>query len=41
MVATSPGQVLAGLIRRTLPEVRVASCGSMADLSAAKSLVAG
>jgi [acyl-carrier-protein] S-malonyltransferase len=35
-----PGTVLAGLVRRTLPEVKVASFGSMADLSAAHALVA-
>jgi [acyl-carrier-protein] S-malonyltransferase len=35
-----PGQVLAGLVRRTLPDVRVASFGSVGDLAAAESLVA-
>jgi [acyl-carrier-protein] S-malonyltransferase len=35
-----PGNVLAGLVRRTLPDVNVASFGSLADLDAASSLVA-
>jgi [acyl-carrier-protein] S-malonyltransferase len=34
-----PGGVLAGLVRRTLPEVHVASFGSLADLPAARALV--
>lgn len=34
-----PGQVLAGLVKRTLPEARVASFGSLADLDAARALV--
>ena len=34
-----PGQVLAGLVKRTLPEARVASFGSLADLDAARTLV--
>jgi [acyl-carrier-protein] S-malonyltransferase len=34
-----PGQVLAGLVRRTLPGVKVASFGSMADLPAARTLL--
>ena len=36
-----PGDVLAGLVRRTLKDVKVASFGSLADLDAAASLVAG
>ncbi len=36
-----PGNVLTGLVRRTLPEVKVASFGSLADLPAAQALVAG
>ena len=36
-----PGNVLAGLVRRTLPDVQVASFGSMADLDAAEAVVAG
>jgi [acyl-carrier-protein] S-malonyltransferase len=36
-----PGQVLAGLVRRTLPTVKIASFGSLADLPAAESLVHG
>jgi [acyl-carrier-protein] S-malonyltransferase len=36
-----PGAVLAGLVRRTLPEMPVASFGSMADLPAVQALVAG
>ena len=35
-----PGQVLAGLVRRTLPDVRVASFGAPGDLPAAESLIA-
>jgi [acyl-carrier-protein] S-malonyltransferase len=35
-----PGQVLAGLVRRTLPHVRVASFGAPGDLPAAESLIA-
>jgi [acyl-carrier-protein] S-malonyltransferase len=34
-----PGQVLAGLVRRTLPDVKVASFGSMTDLPAARALL--
>jgi [acyl-carrier-protein] S-malonyltransferase len=34
-----PGQVLAGLVRRTLPDVNVASFGSMKDLPAARALL--
>jgi [acyl-carrier-protein] S-malonyltransferase len=34
-----PGQVLAGLVRRTLADVKVASFGPMADLRAARALV--
>jgi [acyl-carrier-protein] S-malonyltransferase len=34
-----PGQALAGMVRRTLPDARVASFGSMADLEAARSVV--
>jgi [acyl-carrier-protein] S-malonyltransferase len=34
-----PGQVLAGLVKRTLPEARVASFGSLGDLNAARSLL--
>jgi [acyl-carrier-protein] S-malonyltransferase len=36
-----PGQVLAGMVRRTLPDVKVASVGSLADLAGALSLVEG
>jgi [acyl-carrier-protein] S-malonyltransferase len=36
-----PGTVVAGLVRRTLPDVKVASFGRMADLPAAQALVAG
>jgi [acyl-carrier-protein] S-malonyltransferase len=36
-----PGQVLTGLIRRTLPDVNVASFGSVNDLDAARSLLTG
>jgi [acyl-carrier-protein] S-malonyltransferase len=36
-----PGNVLSGLVRRTLPDVNVASFGSRADLPAAQALVAG
>ena len=35
-----PGQVLAGLVRRTLPDARVASFGSPGDLPAAEALIA-
>jgi [acyl-carrier-protein] S-malonyltransferase len=35
-----PGQVLAGLVRRTLPDVKVASFGSVGDRPAVESLVA-
>ena len=34
-----PGQVLSGLVRRTLPQASVASFGSMADLADARSLL--
>jgi [acyl-carrier-protein] S-malonyltransferase len=34
-----PGQVLAGMVKRTLPDARVASFGARADLDAARSLV--
>jgi [acyl-carrier-protein] S-malonyltransferase len=34
-----PGQVLAGLVKRTLPSARVASFGSLADLDAALSVL--
>jgi [acyl-carrier-protein] S-malonyltransferase len=34
-----PGQVLAGMVRRTLPSVTVASFGSMADLAGAAALL--
>jgi [acyl-carrier-protein] S-malonyltransferase len=34
-----PGTVLAGMIKRTLPDARVASFGSLADLDAARALV--
>jgi [acyl-carrier-protein] S-malonyltransferase len=34
-----PGQVLAGMVKRTLPSARVASFGALADLEAARSLV--
>jgi [acyl-carrier-protein] S-malonyltransferase len=36
-----PGNVLAGLVRRTLPDATVASFGSLADLPAARALVTG
>jgi [acyl-carrier-protein] S-malonyltransferase len=36
-----PGNVLAGLVRRTLQDVQVASFGSTADLDAAAAVVAG
>jgi [acyl-carrier-protein] S-malonyltransferase len=36
-----PGNVVAGLVRRTLPSANVASFGSMADLAGAQALVAG
>jgi [acyl-carrier-protein] S-malonyltransferase len=36
-----PGSVLAGLVRRTLPDAKVASFGSMSDLPAARALVMG
>ena len=35
-----PGEVLAGLVRRTLPDVKVASFGAPGDLPAAESLIA-
>jgi [acyl-carrier-protein] S-malonyltransferase len=35
-----PGQVLAGLVRRTLPTARVASFGQISDLAAARALLA-
>jgi [acyl-carrier-protein] S-malonyltransferase len=34
-----PGNVIAGLVRRTLPEAKVASFGALADLPAAQALV--
>jgi len=34
-----PGQVLAGLVKRTLPSARVASFGSLGDLDAARALL--
>jgi [acyl-carrier-protein] S-malonyltransferase len=34
-----PGNVLAGLVRRTLPDVKIASFGSLADLQAARAVV--
>jgi [acyl-carrier-protein] S-malonyltransferase len=34
-----PGQVLSGMVKRTLPAARVASFGSLAELDAARSLV--
>ena len=36
-----PGNVLAGMVRRTLPDAKVASFGSMADLPAARALIEG
>lgn len=36
-----PGNVLSGLVRRTVPDVKVASFGSLADLPAARALVVG
>ena len=38
-VEVGPGQVLAGLVKRTLPSARVASFGGPADLDAAAALV--
>jgi [acyl-carrier-protein] S-malonyltransferase len=38
-VEIGPGQVLGGLVRRTLPGARVASFGSYADLNAARSVI--
>jgi [acyl-carrier-protein] S-malonyltransferase len=38
-VEVGPGQVLAGLIRRTLSDVNVASFGALADLQAVKALL--
>ena len=35
-----PGNVVAGLVRRTLPDAKVASFGSMADLPTARALLA-
>lgn len=35
-----PGNVLAGLVRRTLPDAKVASFGSLADFEAAEALLA-
>jgi [acyl-carrier-protein] S-malonyltransferase len=35
-----PGNVLAGLVRRTLQDVRVASFGSLDDLPAAEAVLA-
>lgn len=34
-----PGNVIAGLVKRTLPDARVASFGSLADLSSAQALL--
>jgi [acyl-carrier-protein] S-malonyltransferase len=34
-----PGTVLAGMVKRTLPDVRVASFGSLADLDAARTVI--
>jgi [acyl-carrier-protein] S-malonyltransferase len=34
-----PGSVLAGMVRRTLPDAKVASFGSLADLEKAATLV--
>jgi len=36
-----PGEVLAGMVRRTLPDVKVASFGSLADLASAAALIEG
>ncbi len=38
-VEVGPGNVLAGMLRRTLPEARVASFGTLDDLSAVKELL--
>jgi [acyl-carrier-protein] S-malonyltransferase len=38
-IEVGPGQVLAGMVRRTLPDVKVASFGSLADLPGAVSLI--
>jgi [acyl-carrier-protein] S-malonyltransferase len=40
-VEVGPGNVLSGLVRRTLPDVKVASFGSTSDLPAVRALVAG
>jgi [acyl-carrier-protein] S-malonyltransferase len=39
-IELGPGQVLAGLVRRTVPDARVASFGSPGDLQAVESLIA-
>ena len=39
-IEVGPGTVLTGLVKRTLPDVRVASFGSLADLEAIRSLLA-
>jgi [acyl-carrier-protein] S-malonyltransferase len=38
-IEVGPGQVLAGMVRRTLPDVKVASFGSLADLPGVVSLI--
>ena len=38
-VEVGPGNVLAGMVKRTLPEARVASFGAMADLAGVKALL--
>jgi [acyl-carrier-protein] S-malonyltransferase len=40
LLEVGPGNVLSGLVRRTLPDVTVASFGSLADLDAAKAVLA-
>ena len=38
-IEVGPGNVLSGLVRRTLPDVKVTSFGSMADLAAVRALL--
>jgi [acyl-carrier-protein] S-malonyltransferase len=38
-IEVGPGQVLTGLVKRTLPDARVTNFGSLADLDAVRSLV--
>ena len=39
-IEVGPGNVLAGMVRRTLPEARVISFGGINDLDAVKGLLA-